>query len=209
MDILLILGALHWSVTKVIPMTSRKDARKSLVEFTDDIGIPDILITDGTVEFTGKNTDFVKEARHMHILLHTTKQGHKNQNPAAEQEIGMLAKHWKLCIMKKNVPKQLWDFGLIYEAKIMLRMARGSDHHTGYEEVTGQTLDISKWLDFKFYDLVWWLNCPTKPNITDPQWHLACWLSVSHQVGSDLCYWLITDTGKLISQVFCRTCDSQ
>ena len=43
-------------------MTLRKDGRKSLVEFTDDIGIPDTLKTDGATEFTSKNTDFVKEA---------------------------------------------------------------------------------------------------------------------------------------------------
>ena len=48
--------------TKVIPMTLRKDARKSLVEFTDNIGIPDTLITDGATEFTGKNTNFVQES---------------------------------------------------------------------------------------------------------------------------------------------------
>jgi hypothetical protein len=39
----------------------------------------------------------------------------------------------------------------------------------GYEEVTGQTPDISEWLDFEFYDLVWWLDCPVKPNVTNYQ----------------------------------------
>jgi hypothetical protein len=46
-------------------------------------------------------------------------------------------------------------------------MARGSDRRTGYDEVTGLTPDISEWLDFEFYDLVWWLDRPTKPNFTD------------------------------------------
>ena len=165
--------------TKVIPMTSRKDARYLLLNLlADNVGIPDTLITDGEMEFTGKNTDFVRESKCMHILLHITKQGCKNQKHAAEQEIGMLGKCCKLCMTKKNVPKWLWDFGLIYKAEIMLRMACGSDNCTGYEEVTGQTLDISKWLDFKCYDLVWWLHHPTKPNVTD----LAHWLGVSHWV---------------------------
>ena len=85
-------------------------------------------------------------------------------------------------------------------SKIMLRMVHGSDNCTGYEGATGQTPDISEWLDFQSYDFVWWLNCPMKPNITDPPWHFACWLGVSHRVSSDLCCWLITDTGKLISK---------
>jgi hypothetical protein len=35
-------------------MTSRKDTGKSLlIEFTDDVGIPKRLVTDGATEFTG------------------------------------------------------------------------------------------------------------------------------------------------------------
>jgi DNA-binding transcriptional regulator PaaX len=86
-------------------MTSRKDAGKSLIEFTDDVGIPERLVTDGATEFTGRHTEFLKEARRMRIMLHTTEQGRKNQNHAAEREIGFLEKRWKLRMTKKNVPK--------------------------------------------------------------------------------------------------------
>ena len=88
-------------------MTSRKDASKSLIEFTDDVGIPERLVTDGATEFTGPHTEFVKEARHMRIMLHTSEQGRKNQNHAAESEIGFLSKRWKLQMTKKKVPKRL------------------------------------------------------------------------------------------------------
>ena len=40
--------------TRVVPMTSRVDAGKSLVEFTDNIGIPENLVTDSAGEFTSK-----------------------------------------------------------------------------------------------------------------------------------------------------------
>ena len=91
--------------TKVVPMTSRAEAGRSLVDFTDDVGIPEMLTTDGAGEFTGRNTNFVKEARRMRIKLHTTEQGRKNQNHAAEREIGILSKRWKLRMRKKRVPK--------------------------------------------------------------------------------------------------------
>jgi hypothetical protein len=42
----------------------------------------------------------------------------------------------------------------------MSRMARGLDRRTGYEEVFGDTPEISEWLDFEFYDLVWWIDRP-------------------------------------------------
>jgi hypothetical protein len=48
---------------KVVPMASWKEAAESLIDFTDDVGIPETLVMDGTTEFTGKHTDFVKQAR--------------------------------------------------------------------------------------------------------------------------------------------------
>jgi len=101
---------------------------------------------------------------------------------------------------KKRVPKRVWDFGLVFEGKILTRMARGRNKQTGYEEVTGETAEIGEWLDFEFYDLVWWLDRPVKPNVTDDTRRLARWLGISHRVGSDMCYWLITESGKIISK---------
>jgi hypothetical protein len=51
----------------------------SLIDFTDYVGIPETLVTDGAAEFTGKHTDFIKQARRMWIKLHTAEQGRKNQ----------------------------------------------------------------------------------------------------------------------------------
>ena len=50
------------------------------------------------------------------------------------------------------------------------------------EEVTGETLDISEWLDFKMYNLVWWWDTGPgdKPSATIDPRRLARWLGVSH-----------------------------
>jgi hypothetical protein len=82
--------------TKVVLMASHADAGELLIDFMDDVGIPEMLMTDGAGEFTGRHTDFIKHVQRMQIKLYTSKQGRKNQNHAAEQEIGFLAKHWKL-----------------------------------------------------------------------------------------------------------------
>ena len=182
---------------KVVPMPARSAAGESLIDFTDDIGIPEQLVTDGAGEFTGRDTEFVKQCRRMRIKTHTTEKGRKNQNHAAEREIGNLKKRWKLRVSKRNVPRRLWDFALIYESELLSRMARGSNRRTGYEEVTGETPEIGEWLDFEFYDTVWWLD--TK-NFPEDQRRLAKWIGISHRVGSDMCYWLITESGKLVSK---------
>ena len=46
--------------TKVVPMKSRSDAGQSLVDFTDDVGIPERLVKDGAGELTGKGKKFMK-----------------------------------------------------------------------------------------------------------------------------------------------------
>jgi hypothetical protein len=104
----------------------------------------------------------------MRIMLHTMERGQKNQNHAVEREIGFLAKRWRLRMRKKQVPKRLWDFGLVYKSELLCRMACGSeDRRTGYDKVTGQTPNISESGSTLNYDLVWWLDRPTKPNFTD------------------------------------------
>jgi hypothetical protein len=103
--------------------------------------------------------------------------------------------------MQPNGRSHLWDFGLVYESELLSRMARGDNWRTRYEVVIGQMPDISEWLDFEFYNLVWWLERFKKPIITDNQRRLARWLGVSHRVGSDLCYWLITECGKIIAKM--------
>jgi hypothetical protein len=129
-------------------MTSQKEAAESLIDFTDDVGIPETLVMDGVTEFTAE-------------------QGRKNQNHAAEREIGFLLKRRKLRMQKKNVYSQLWDYGLVYKGELITRMSCGDDGRSGYEQVTGETPDISEWLDFEFYDLVWWWDRPNNPNIND------------------------------------------
>ena len=79
-------------------------------------------------------------------------------------------------------------------------MARGQDRRTRYDEVTVQTAEISEWLDFEFYDLVYWYDKQNMPDVSNDVRRLARWLGISHHVGSDMCYWLITESGKLIKK---------
>jgi hypothetical protein len=53
--------------TKVVPMTSRTEAAEALIDFMDDLSIPETLVMDSATEFTGKHTDFLKQAHQMQI----------------------------------------------------------------------------------------------------------------------------------------------
>ena len=81
-----------------------------------------------------------------------------------------------------NIPNRVWDFGIVWEAEIYSRTA-GKDWHPLLERLTGDTIDISEWLEFEFYDLVWFWN----NQIDDTKSILGQWLGVSHRVTSTLC----------------------
>jgi hypothetical protein len=78
----------------------------------------------------------------------------------------------------------------------MSRIASGQDGRTGVEHITGETSDISEWLDFDIYDVVWIWDNPKAE--ADPR--LARWLGVAHRIGSDLCCWVINGEGNMLAR---------
>ena len=103
--------------------------------------------------------------------------------------------------MKKTViPRLLCNFGLVYKSELLSRMSIVKGKRSGYEEVTCQTLEIGDYLDFEFYDIVWWCDQPDKPNTIDDPRSLAYWLDISNRVGSDMSYLFITKTGNIVSK---------
>ena len=56
----------------------------------------------------------------------------------------------------------------VHQAEILSRITCGKEGWTGFEEVTRKMPDISEWLDFDFYDSVWWLN-KNNPLTTDDE----------------------------------------
>ena len=73
----------------------------------------------------------------------------------------------------------------------------GSLNYCTYlEEVTGETPDISEYLDFECYDWCWYNN-----NTGLGETKLGKWLSVSHRVGILMPYWVITENGRVVSRM--------
>ncbi|KAL7569667.1 hypothetical protein ACA910_008321 [Epithemia clementina (nom. ined.)] len=181
--------------TYVHPMTSKKDAGFGLQGFVEDVGVPAELVTDLAGEETGHTTEFQTRARELRVKMRHTEARSPRQNQC-EAEIGTLKRRWRSRMARRKIPRRLWDFGLVYEAEILSRTARGPDGRTGIEEITGNMTDISEWADFAFYDLVLFWHQP-HPDVSSAGRELGQWLGVSHQIGSNLCYWVINSKGKV------------
>ena len=178
-----------------IPMKSKKDAGTALRTFIQDFGIPRVLAYDGAKEQVGPGTEFQKSLRAYHIKDHTSEPDTPNQN-RAEAAIRELKRRWKQRIMKRRVPKRLWDFGITWEGEILSRLCRHNNDYTGIERLTGDTVDISEWIEFEFYDLCWYWEVPDDGE--NPL--IGRWLGVSHRVGSAMCYWILTSKGTVVSR---------
>ena len=70
-----------------------------------------------------------------------------------------MRRKWFRTMIRKRVTRKLWDYGMRWVCEIMQRtstQAGGFNVCTPIESVTGETADISEYLDFGFYDRVWY-----------------------------------------------------
>ncbi len=103
-------------------------------------------------------------------------------------------RRWFGQMIKKCVPKQRWDYG----CEVMSLTANSSfalEGRTPLEQLTGETPDVSEYLDFGFYDWKWY-----KDNTGVGDNMFGRWLGVSHRVGNLMSYWILTTYGRVISQ---------
>ena len=92
----------------------------------------------------------------LNMLDGCAEQGRHNQNHAVERVMWFLEKLWRRRMNKKVIPKRLWYFGLVHGAELLYRISVSKYKRNGYEKVTGKTSEISEYLNFDFYNLVWW-----------------------------------------------------
>ena len=68
---------------------------------------------------------------------------------------------------------------------------------TPYEIVAGDTPNITEWLEYDFYQPVWFYSPAAFP--VEKQL-LGRWLGVTHRVGQALCYWILPVSGVPIAR---------
>jgi len=68
---------------------------------------------------------------------------------------------------------------------------------TPYEIISGNTPDISEFLEYEWYQPVWYYEPSTFP---EQEKHLARWIGIAHRVGQAMCYWLLPKSGIPIAR---------
>ena len=179
------------------PMSNKSGAGDALRQFINEYGRPEKLTFDGSQEQCGKKTEFMANVRKYSIDYHVTEPYRPNHN-FAEGVIREIRRKWFRVMVRKNVPQRLWDYGLQWVCDIQNRTAntaRGLDGRCPLERITGETVDISEYLDFGFYDWVWF-----RDNAGLGETKLGRWLGVSHRVGTLMSFWVIASSGRVMSR---------
>lgn len=176
------------------PMKTKSDAGESLQELCSQVGVPRVLHRDNAPEMSGEDTSFMHTCRSNKIIS-TFTEPHSPWQNKCENIIGVIMKKAKARRVRRRIPNQVWDYQIVWECQIYTRTCHnGKD--TGLERLTGDTIDISEWIDFEFYDLVWYWD----DRSDESKAKVGRWLGVSHHIGSALCYYILTDKGEVISR---------
>jgi hypothetical protein len=102
-------------------------------------------------------------------------------------------------MMTNRCPEAFWDFALEYIISIcQFLILRAADDRSLMEVITGETMDISEFMDFDFYQFVKYRDA--KYDRDDPV-QLGRWLGIVHEVGTPMTYWILKGNG----QVICRS----
>lgn len=168
----------------------------ALTQLISDFGVPERLTFDGASVQTGPKTRFMDAVRKYEIRYHVSAPRRPNENPA-EQGIHELKKRWYRIMLKSKVPLRLWDFGFAWVCEtenVCANLSRHSDGRTPIEIITGETPNISEYLDFDFYDWIYY-----RSNAGLGEVEIARWLGVSHRVGRLMSYWILPESGIPIS----------
>ena len=109
-------------------------------------------------DITVKHAEFQAQVKRLRIEITHSEVERFNQNHVSESEIGHPKKRFCQKMVSKKFPDHVWYYCLVHQDGILSSISCGKMVQTGIEEVTGKIPEISEWLDFEFYDSIWWLE---------------------------------------------------
>lgn len=179
------------------PMDTKSKAGDALRAFCAEYGVPERLVHDGAKEMTGKKTDFQHQVKKHNILTRVSEADLHNQS-LAEGVVREVKRKWYRVMFRKRVPKALWDYGMRWVCETMSRTFLRNHRVDGgvpLSKVTGETIDISQYLEFGFYDRVWY-----RDNVGLGEQKPGRWLGVAKNVGGMMCYHILQANGQIIAR---------
>ena len=140
--------------------------------------MPTMLHTDNAKEFLEGRWKQVRT--HYGGVKQTFTEPYSPWQNRAKASIREHKKQVQQIFQRTKASRRLWDFLVVYVAEIRSRTAHPSfDLHgrTPYKVITGNTPDITEWLEYEWYQPIWYLDPGAFPG--DPL-KIGRWLGVAH-----------------------------
>ena len=139
------------------PIKKKFDCHLGLDKFIKEYVSPDKMTSEGAQEQIGRKTEFQRVMINYEIKGHFTETKQLNQNEVKgfRQE---LCRRWYRNMFSMYLNRALWSYGIPYVANIKKTTASFAEYllgRTPLEALTGEIPEISQYLDFGFYDRVW------------------------------------------------------
>ena len=178
-------------------MYTKKKVGEALRVLYQEFGVPERRTMDVAPDQVGRNSAFMKEVRKQGMDFQVIKPERHNQNPA-EGIIREIRRKWFQIIFRKKVPKEFWDYGMLWVCDTQKRTHMRKNQMDGgvpLEKITGEREDISDYLDFGFYDRVCFHE-----NAGQRERGLGRWLGVSRRTSGAMSYCILKVNGYVVSQ---------
>jgi hypothetical protein len=112
-----------------------------------------------------------------------------------EGVIKEVKRHTQHFMSRTHTPKKLWDYCLTYVCELRNRLALPLYQlhgRTPHEVLTGNTPDISEYLEFEWYQPIWVYDTTAFP---EQRRTIGRWIGVAHRIGQAMCYWILPPSG--------------
>ena len=140
------------------PVSSKSSTGEALKICCREFEVPERLISDGSKQQTGNNSQFKKTATHCNVIHNVIEPNMHNHNPV-EGAIRNIRKDWHRVMIQKQVLRDLWDHNMNWVTEIIslknVTTAAIFKGNMTITEVTGETCDVYQHLYFGFCGGVW------------------------------------------------------
>jgi hypothetical protein len=183
-------------------MRSKAEAHIALRNFFDNVGLPDLIISDNSTEqgYGRLGSQAWKQTMNEFGVLQRYTEAYKHWQNYSENGVKLVKFRGAKIMEVKGVPGLLWDHTLEFVGNLSNRLVHKTprlEGRTPYEWVHGITPDISAVINFDLYDYVFYTNHPT-PLFPEPRRSIGRWLGPSKSVTCDLVYKVLTKSCNVI-----------
>jgi len=181
---------------RAFPMRKKSDAHEGFSLMAQRDGIPTAIIADGSKEQT--LGQFRKKCKEAGVRFKQTEPYSPWQN-AAEGNIRELKRGAGRKMLKKRSPAALWDHCIELESYIRSNTAIDNYELQGQVAetvVSGQTADISPFIEHGWYDWVKWWD--TQSKYPAPREVLGRWLGPAIDVGPAMTSKILLESGYVV-----------